>query len=290
MANEQLIQWFPGHMAKTRRLITEKLPLIDLVAEIIDARIPYSSRNRELSDWVKSKPRIVLLNKCDMADKKQTNLWIECLNDETTLALPIDCKTGNGFNAFLPSVKRILAPKLSRLAKKGMPGRTLRVMTVGIPNVGKSSFINRIAGANRAKVENRPGVTRGNQWFMIDKGVEMMDTPGVLWPKFENQSVGEKLAFCGSVKDSILDTELLAVRLVATLKIKYPHLLADRYRLTIPLAQTEDYEILREIGRSRGMKISGGEVDTERAASTLLEEFRNAKIGAITLEEAAEYA
>lgn len=280
----QNIQWFPGHMAKTRRLIGEKLPLIDLVAEIIDARIPYSSRNPELSEWVKSKPRIILLNKCDMADEKITAEWVKKLNDENTFALPIDCKTGSGFNKFLPTVKSILSERIKKLEEKGMSGKTLKVMIVGIPNVGKSSFINRIAGANRAKVENRPGVTRGNQWFMIGKGVEMMDTPGVLWPKFDDQKVGEHLAFCGSVKDTILDVELLAMDLIKEVKTLYPEMLLARYKIDVDLENTDDYDILCEMGKKRGMKISGGDVDTERMANTFLEELRNTKIGRMTLE------
>lgn len=281
----QNIQWFPGHMAKTRRLIGEMLPMVDLVAEIIDARIPYSSRNPELSEWVKSKPRIILLNKCDMADDSVTAEWIEKLNDKNTTVLPIDCKTGSGFNKFLPTVKTILSDKMNKLKEKGMAGKTLKVMIVGIPNVGKSSFINRIAGTNRAKVENRPGVTRGNQWFLIGKGVEMLDTPGVLWPKFDDQTVGEHLAFCGSIKDTVLDVELLAMDLIKELKILYPEMLIERYKLKCDLAQTEDYEILCEMGKNRGMKISGGDVDTERMANTFLEEFRNTKIGRMTLEK-----
>ncbi len=281
----QNIQWFPGHMAKTRRLIGEKLPLIDLVAEIIDARIPYSSRNPELNEWVKSKPRIILLNKCDMADESVTNEWVERLNDKNTVAIPIDCKTGSGFNKFIPSVKNILQDRIKKLEEKGMAGKTLKVMIVGIPNVGKSSFINRIAGTNRAKVENRPGVTRGNQWFMIGKGVEMMDTPGVLWPKFEDNTVGEHLAFCGSVKDTVLDVELLAMDLIKELKVLYPQMIIDRYKLKCDLENTDDYDILTEMGKNRGMKISGGDVDTERMANTFLEEFRNTKIGRITLEK-----
>ncbi len=280
----QNIQWFPGHMAKTRRLIGEMLPLIDVVAEIIDARIPASSRNPELDEWVKSKPRIILLNKCDMADEAVTAQWVEKLNDENTVALPIDCKTGSGFNKFLPTVKTILAEKIKKLEEKGMSGKTLKVMIVGIPNVGKSSFINRIAGKSRAKVENRPGVTRGNQWFMIGKGVEMMDTPGVLWPKFEDNVVGERLAFCGSIKDSILDVELLAMDLIKEVKVLYPQMLIDRYKLKIDLETADDYDILCEMGKNRGMKISGGDVDTERMANTFLEEFRNTKIGRMTLE------
>lgn len=261
------------------------LPLIDLVAEIIDARIPLSSRNPELSEWVKNKPRIILLNKCDMADDEQTAKWVSALNDETTFALPIDCKSGKGFDKFLPAVKRILAQRLEQLKAKGMGGRTLRVMAVGIPNVGKSSFINRLAGNKRAKVENRPGVTRGNQWFMIDKGVELLDTPGVLWPKFEDRTVGEHLAFCGSIKDSILDIETLGCDLIDCLKAGYPDMLKARYKLD-DIENVENYEILEMIAKKRGMKISGGEADTERAAAMLLEEFRNCKIGKMTLEKA----
>lgn len=281
---EQNIQWFPGHMAKTRRLIQEKLPLIDLVAEIIDARIPVSSRNPELPQWVKNKPQMILLNKCDMADAARTEEWVRHFRVTKMPAIPIDCKSGKGFDQFLPLVRSILQERLQTLQKKGMGGRTLRVMVAGIPNVGKSSFINRLAGSNRAKVENRPGVTRGNQWFMISKGIELMDTPGVLWPKFEDETVGEHLAFCGSIKDSILDLETLAVRLIATLAELYPQALTDRYRLTCDVKTTEPYDVLCEIGKNRGMKIARGEVDTERAAATLLEEFRNAKIGRMTIE------
>ena len=269
--NQNNIQWFPGHMAKTRRQIGEMLPLIDLVAEIIDARIPLSSRNPELSDWVKSKPRIVLLNKCDMADEQQTIAWVDALNDDTTLAIPIDCKSGRGFDKFLPAVKRILAPRLEQLKAKGMGGRTLRIMAVGIPNVGKSSFINRLSGNSRAKVENRPGVTRGNQW-----------------PKFEDKTVGEHLAFCGSIKDTILDIETLGSDLASCLKAKYPELLCARYKLDCDIADLQGYEILEQIAIKRGMKISGGDPDYERAASTLLEEFRNCKIGRMTLEKAGD--
>ncbi len=281
---EQNIQWFPGHMAKTRRLMQEKLPLIDLVAEIIDARIPVSSRNPELPQWVKNKPQMILLNKCDMADAARTEEWVRHFRVTKMPAIPIDCKSGKGFDQFLPLVRSILQERLQALQKKGMGGRTLRVMVAGIPNVGKSSFINRLAGSNRAKVENRPGVTRGNQWFMISKGIELMDTPGVLWPKFEDETVGEHLAFCGSIKDSILDLETLAVRLIATLSDLYPQALTDRYRLTCDVKTTEPYDVLCEIGKNRGMKIARGEVDTERAAAALLEEFRNAKIGRMTIE------
>ena len=286
MENIYNIQWFPGHMAKTRRLIGEKLPLIDIVAEIIDARIPISSRNPELNDWVKTKPRIVLLNKSDMADEEQTKLWIERLNKEAELTVPIDCKNGKGFDKFKSGVKSILKERTAQFAAKGMTGRTLRVMIVGIPNVGKSSFINRLAGSNKAKVENRPGVTRGNQWFMIGDGIEVMDTPGVLWPKFDDKTVGEHLAYCGSIKDAILDTEELSCGLLNVLKADYADLLRERYKLDCELVYMDSYDLLCEIGKKRGMKARGGDVNTERAAAMVLEEFRNGKIGKITLEKA----
>ena len=221
---QQSIQWFPGHMAKTRRKIKEILPLIDAVAEVVDARIPMSSRNPELKSLIGDKPHIILLNKCDMADKAVTDGWIKYYKSQSIAAIPIDCKSGKGLNAFKDTVKTVLADRLETYAKKGMVGKPLRVMVVGIPNVGKSSFINRIAGNTKAKVENRPGVTRGNQWFTIDKQLELLDTPGVLWPKFEDQTVGERLAFTGAVKDRILDTELLAMRLLENLSADYREL------------------------------------------------------------------
>ena len=280
--NERNIQWFPGHMAKARRKIKEILPLIDAVAEVVDARIPYSSRNPELRDIIENKPLIILLNKCDMADKTATDGWIKHYKAEGITAIPIDCKSGKGLGFFKDTVKNSLAEKLEYYVNKGMVGKPLRVMVVGIPNVGKSSFINRIAKNTKAKVENRPGVTRGNQWFTIDKQLELLDTPGVLWPKFEEQRVGEHLAFTGAVKDRILDTELLAMRLLEILSENYKELLKNRYG---ELDFTADsYEPLCQIGRKRGMVVRGGETDTERAANMLLEEYRNCKIGKITLE------
>ena len=284
----QYIQWFPGHMTKTRRKIQEVLPIIDAVAEIVDARIPVSSRNPDLMDIIKDKPLIILLNKCDMADSKETAKWIELYKKQGIDAIPVDCKTGKGIGNFKDLVKSALSGKLESYRQKGMVGKPLRVMVVGIPNVGKSTFINRIAGNSKVKVENRPGVTRGNQWVSIDKQLELLDTPGVLWPKFEDQSVGEKLAFTGAVKDGILDIELLAVRLIENLKISYPELLTSRYSVTD--FDCDAYDILCSIGRKRGMVIRGGEIDTERASAMLLEEFRNCKIGKISLERAEDNA
>ena len=279
---EQSIQWFPGHMAKTRRKIKEILPLIDAVAEVVDARIPQSSRNPEIKELIEGKPHIILLNKCDMADKVITDKWIEHYKSEGITAIPVDCKSGKGLQSFKSTVKTVLAEKLENYAKKGMVGKPLRVMVVGIPNVGKSSFINKIAGGGKAKVENRPGVTRGNQWFTIDKQLELLDTPGVLWPKFEDKTVGERLAFTGAVKDRVLDVELLAMRLLEVLSVNYPELLTNRYgELDFSL---DSYDLLSLIGKKRGMVIRGGETDTERAANMLLEEYRNCKIGLISLE------
>ena len=280
--NSQYIQWFPGHMTKTRRKIAEILPLIDAVAEVVDARIPLSSRNPDLLDIIGDKPRIVLLNKCDMADNSVTQEWIAFYKKQGVSAIPIDCKNGVGIEKFKTTVKESLKEKLEQYKARGMVGKPLRVMVVGIPNVGKSSFINRIAGNTKAKVENRPGVTRGNQWFTIDKELELLDTPGVLWPKFEDNTVGERLAFTGAVKDRVVDVELLAVRLLEILSNDYPSLLTARYgELDF---ECDPYDLLCQIGKKRVMVIRGGETDTERAANMLLEEFRNSKIGKISLE------
>ncbi|MBE6750601.1 MAG: ribosome biogenesis GTPase YlqF [Ruminococcaceae bacterium] len=284
----QSIQWFPGHMAKTRRKIKEILPLIDAVAEIVDARIPFSSRNPEIKEIIGDKPHIILLNKCDMADKKVTEEWIKHYKANGITAIAVDCKSGKGLNLFKDTVKTALSSKLEAYAQKGMVGKPLRIMIVGIPNVGKSSFINRIAGGNKAKVENRPGVTRGNQWFTIDKQLELLDTPGVLWPKFEDQTVGEHLAFTGAVKDRVLDIELLSMRLLENLRDNYPELLTKRYgELDF---ECDSYDLLCQVGKKRGMVIRGGETDTERAANMLLEEYRNCKIGFISLERVNDYA
>lgn len=286
--NTQTIQWFPGHMAKTRRKISEQLGLIDAVAEIVDARIPISSRNPDLKEIIGDKPHLILLNKCDMADETATKEWIENYKARGIFAIPVDCKNGKGIALFKDTVKTILHDKLIAYRAKGMVGKPLRVMVVGIPNVGKSSFINRISGGNRAKVENRPGVTRGNQWFSVDRELELLDTPGVLWPKFDDNTVGEHLAFTGAVTDRIIDTELLAMRLIELLTTLYPQLLSERYKITeFP---EDSYDTLCLLGKKRGMVIRGGETDTERAANMLLEEFRSCKIGKITLERVNENA
>lgn len=285
MSDMQNIQWFPGHMTKTKRKIEASLKLVDAVAEIIDARIPVSSRNPDLNDLVLNKPRLILMNKCDMADKKQTARWIDYYKKQGIAAIPIDCKSGKGLNAFMPTVKEILADKIALWNEKGMTGRSIRVMIVGIPNVGKSSFINKIARNGKAKVEDRPGVTRGNQWFPIGNGLELLDTPGVLWPKFDDPAVGEKLAFTGAVKDQVMDTEMLAMRLLEVME-KYPtEAFLQRFKLKSEELDGKDaYELLKLIGKKRGMLISGGEIDTERASVMLLDEYRSGKLGNITLE------
>ena len=285
MSEMQNIQWFPGHMTKTKRQIQTSLKLVDAVAEIIDARIPVSSRNPDLDSIIQNKPRVVLMNKCDMADPSSTQKWINYFKNNGIVAIPIDCKTGRGINKFVSSVNEVLKEKIEKQKAKGLLNPTVRVMIVGIPTVGKSTFINRISKNRKAKAEDKPGVTRGNQWFTINKGFEVLDTPGVLWPKFEDKIVGERLAFTGAVKDQIMDTELLAMRLLDFLKVEKNPIFVERFKLqNEPIEDIESYELLELIGRKRGMLISGGEIDTERAAIMLLDEYRSAKLGKYTFE------
>lgn len=285
MSEMQTIQWFPGHMTKTKRQIQSSLKLVDAVAEIIDARIPVSSRNPDLAKLVQSKPRVILLNKCDMANQTATKMWIDYFKKQNLVAIPVDCKSGRGLDKFAPAVNTVMSHKIARLKEKGMVNPTIRIMIVGIPNVGKSSFINKMVKKNRAKVEDRPGVTRGNQWYTIAKNLEMLDTPGVLWPKFDDKTVGEHLAFTGAVKDQILDIELLAVRLLDFIKELKPSDFITRFKLeNEDIENIDSYELLKMIGKKRGMLVSGGEIDTERAAIMLLDEFRSAKLGRITVE------
>ena len=285
MTEAPSIQWFPGHMAKTRRLMRESLRLVDIVVEVIDARIPISSRNPDLPGLVGSKPRIVLLNKADAADDNITRAWCEFYKEKGITAIPTDCRSGKGIKQFVPAVKEVLRPLLERRAQKGMEGAHIRMMIVGIPNVGKSSFINRMAGSRRTKVEDRPGVTRGRQWVNLDSGIDLLDMPGILWPKFEDKRVGEYLAFTGAVKDDVVDIELLAMRLLELLNERYHKILCERYKLTDEeTADIEAYDLLELVARKRGMLMSGGHVNTERAAIAVLDEFRSGKIGKITLE------
>lgn len=282
-SQKQIVQWFPGHMAKTRRLIKESLSLVDGVTEIIDARIPYSSSNPELEELINNKPRIVLLNKCDLADKNTTNQWVEYYKKKGVRAIPVDCRTGKGLNNYIVAVREVLKDVIKKNEDRGMPGKALRIMVVGIPNTGKSSFINRMAKSAKAKVADKAGVTRNNQWFAIGNGIELLDTPGVLWPKFDDQKVGDRLAFIGSVKDEILDTETLAVRLLEAMKSDYPERLTERYKIS-DFADKEAWEVLEMIGKKRGMMIRGGEIDTERVSVMLLDEYRGGKLGTISLE------
>lgn len=282
MAEMASIQWFPGHMTKTRRMIQANLSLVDGVVEILDARIPMSSRNPEMDRLVKNKPRMLLLNKADMADDKATERWSEYYRNKGFTVLKADCKSGNGLKSFLPAVKnKMLKELMDRRREKGIEGAPIRLMIVGIPNVGKSSFINRMSKSKKAKVEDRPGVTRTKQWIKFGENVEMLDMPGVLWPKFEDQSVARKLAFTGAVKDDILDIEALASFLLENLAVNSPQAIEQRYKFT---PEGDGFEMLEMLGRKRGMLISGGEVNTERAAITLLDEYRSGKLGRITLE------
>ena len=275
-------------MTRTRRQIEKNLKQIDIVTELIDARIPVSSRNPSLRSIINNKPKIILLNKCDMADPALTKEWLEFFKSRKEKALAVDCKSGKGINQFLPACKEVLSEQIEAWNRKGMVGRSIRTMIVGVPNVGKSSFINRMCKglAGKADVQDRPGVTRENRWFTIGKGFELLDTPGILWPKFDDKLVGEHLAFTGAVRDEVVDIEDLASRLLEELLREYKPEVCERYKLADEeIAGKTGYEILSVIARKRGMLISGGEVNTERAAFTVLDEFRAAKIGKITLEK-----
>ncbi len=281
-ARAETIQWFPGHMARTRRKIQESLSQVDAVIEIVDARIPQSSRNPELDHWVGRKPRLVVLNKADLADEAATKRWIAYYESRGIAAIAVDCKSGRGFNGFMPALRRLLKELVDKWESKGM-NHAIRAMIVGIPNVGKSSFINRLNKGGKAKVEDRPGVTRQNQWFVVE-GAQLLDTPGVLWPKFEDHTVALHLAFTGAIKDQVLDMEEMACELLGILSHHYRALLTARYKLTDDLPE-DNWELLQLVARKRGMLVSGGEVDTERAAIMLLDEYRGGKLGHITLEE-----
>ena len=280
---KQYVQWFPGHMAKTRRLIKESLNLVDGVIEIVDARIPESSSNPELSEIIKKKPKIVLLNKCDVADENATKLWINYYKSKGIYALAVDCRTCKGLNQFIPTCKKALKDVINKNEARGMAGKSLRFMVVGIPNTGKSSFINRMAGKNKAVVADKAGVTRNNQWFNVGNGIELLDTPGVLWPKFEDPSVGDKLAFIGSVKDEVTDLESLSSRLLDVLKTTIPQMIENRYKIS-DFENLEGWQILELIGKKRGFLIKGGEINYERAAAIVCDEFRGGKLGRISLE------
>ncbi len=280
------IQWFPGHMAKTRRMISENLKNVDIVIEILDARIPLSSRNPEITRLTAGKPSLIILNKASLADPEQNKLWVKRYSTDSSVCILVDCLTGEGLKEILPAIKLLLKDKLDRYESKGMSGRRLFAMVLGIPNVGKSTLINKLSGSKKAKVENRPGVTRDKQWVSTGIGVDLLDMPGILWPKFEDKAVGENLALTGAVKDDILDIEALAMVYCNRMKTLYPEMLATRYKLGEISSFTDmsDYELLCLIGKKRGFLISGGEINTERTADMLIDEFRAAKLGRITLD------
>ena len=282
------IQWYPGHMTKTRRMMEEHLKLVDAVCEILDARIPISSRNPDIDAICGNKPRMVILNRIDMADPAMVKKWTEYFRGKGMAVLQTDCKSRKGISGFVPAVRQLLAEKLQRYAEKGQVGRPLKIMVVGIPNVGKSTFSNQIAGRKGAKAENRPGVTRGKQWVTVDAGLLLLDTPGILWPKFEDPQVGIRLAYTGAVKDDVLDVEGLSCHLMQMLATRYPDALKERYKIEIP-DEIDGYELLQAAGRKRGFLVSGGEIDTERMAKVLLEEYRSCKLGRFTLESPEQY-
>lgn len=280
-----VIQWFPGHMAKTRRLMQECLSSVDLTIEILDARIPLSSKNPEIERLLGKKPILTLLSKASMADPVQTEAWVAARRARGALCLPYDAVSGEGTNALMPAIRTLLAEKLERYAAKGMTGRHIRAMVVGIPNVGKSTFINHMAGSKKAKAENRPGVTVNKQWVTSPLGVDLLDMPGVLWPKFDDSVIGENLAITGAIKDSVLNIDEIAMLLCGRLRDRYPALFSERYKLTDEeLTDYDLYDLFLAVGRHRGFLMSGGVVDEDRTAKTLLDEFRNVKIGRITLE------
>lgn len=280
---EMNIQWYPGHMTKTRRMIQCQLKNMDAVCEILDARIPLSSRNPDVEELTVGKPRLIVLNRIDVADSDATRRWATWFRGRGFAVLEVNAKEGQGTARFAAAVRELLADKLAAYAEKGQAGRMVRVMILGIPNVGKSTFINKVAKRKTAKAEDRPGVTRTQQWVPVDRSLELMDTPGMLWPRFDDPQVGLHLAFTGAVRDEILDTETLACRLMELLAQRYPQALAERYKIEITPEDT-GYDLLIKAGRRRGFMIRGGEVDTERMAKILLDEFRGGKLGRFTLE------
>ena len=282
MTDNMNIQWYPGHMTKTRRQIEADLKQVDAVCEIVDARIPISSRNPDIDAICGTKPRMIVLNRMDLADPAATRRWREYFREKGMAVLATDCKSRQGINEFTPAARVACAEKLERDAARGM-NRPLRVMVVGIPNVGKSTLINQISGRKGAKAENRPGVTRGKQWVTVDAGLQLLDTPGILWPKFDDPQVGMMLAYTGAVKEGVIDVEELSCRLMELLLKYYPQVLADRYKVEAEPGML-GYELLEMAGRKRGLLLRGGEVHTERMAKVLMDEFRSGKLGKFTLE------
>jgi ribosome biogenesis GTPase A len=277
------IQWFPGHMAKARRQVEEKLKLVDIVFELLDARLPMSSRNPMMNQIVKQKPRLILLTKCDLADDRANETWVRHFREQGMEVLPIDAQTGKGVSRILPVCERILEPLFEKRAKKGIQSRKFRAMVLGIPNVGKSSLINRLARRSAAVTGDRPGVTRSQQWIRVGQTMELLDTPGILWPKFDDPAVGLRLAASGAIKEEILPLEEVALYVVEFLSSRYPHLLAERFKLGELSGRTKE-ELLAEIGKKRGCLVRGGEVDLEKASELIVRELRSGRIGRVTLE------
>ena len=282
MQENMNIQWYPGHMTKTRRQMEQDLKQVDAVCEIMDARIPISSRNPDIDSICGNKPRIVILNRLDLADPDATARWAAHFRKQGIAAVATDCKSRKGITQFTPAVRQLLEEKIQRDASRGMT-RALRIMIVGIPNVGKSTLINQISGRKGAKAENRPGVTRGKQWVTVDKDLLLMDTPGILWPKFEDPNVGMMLAYTGAVKDGVMDLEELACRLMELLWKHYPKLIQERYGIESD-PDTPGWQLLEQAGRERGFLLARGEINTERMAKVLIDEFRGGKLGRLTLE------
>ena len=276
------IQWYPGHMTKTRRQMAEDLKLVDAVCEIVDARIPISSRNPDIDSICGNKPRLVILNRLDLADLDATNRWANYFKKQGIAAVATDCKSRKGIANFTPAVQQLLSEKIQRNANKGMT-KALRIMIVGIPNVGKSTLINQISGRKGAKAENRPGVTRGKQWVLVDKDLLLLDTPGILWPKFEDPNVGLMLAYTGAVKEDVIDLEELSCRLMELLWKRYPEKVRERYGIEAEL-DTPGWELLEAAAKKRGFLLARGEINTERMAKVLIDEFRSGKLGRFTLE------
>ena len=283
MKEELTIQWFPGHMAKARRMITSQLKLVDAVCEIIDARIPSSSRNPDVDELVGSKPRLIILNRIDQADPAMTKRWSAYFRAQGYAVLETDAKTGKGTAGFTAAVRGLLRDKIAAWEAKGQVGRPIRTMVIGIPNVGKSSFINRVARRKVAETSDRPGVTRGKQWITLENGFELLDTPGIVWPKFDSPEVGENLAITGAVKDEILNREALAANLMVRLREICPEKVLERYKFE-PKEDMTGWEMLETAARKRGFILSGNECDLERMAAVLLDEFRGGKLGRVTLE------
>lgn len=281
------IQWFPGHMAKARREVTEKLKLVDIVFELVDARIPVSSANPMLEDIIQQKPRLILLNKADMADREVTKEWLKYYSEHDKKALAINSQAGSGLHEIVSAAKEILKPKFDRMKARGMKPRAIRAMIIGIPNVGKSTLINRLAKKNIAKTGNMPGVTKSQQWIKVGKELELLDTPGILWPKFEDQEVGFKLALTGAIKDTILNLQDISVYALRFLETNYPNRLKDRYDFTdIP---TEILDMFNHIGEKRGCLMSKGEVDYDKTAETIIRDIRSDKLGSLSFDIPSEY-